>query len=632
MGDVAHDSKLELWRDLMQYKYNAKQIDDADRQDVEEEDPLIAIEDAQASDDEEGGDGINEKAGAEESKGAMDPKTESKHTKQDGDGEILFSALCEIITPSTNTCYPPASGTLEVTKSRITFVRNMDPNAPSSVLLPPGPFTGRNAVCDKLQACQPMASTSWSTRDIYDVLFRYYQLRFVAVEIFLTNRTAVFINMFNTSKALELQAIIQRKVRPPYLVPSLGRKPSTVISKSQHLTVAWANREISNFEYLMKLNTIAGRTYNDLGQYPVFPWILADYSSAQLNLKEASTFRDLRWPMGAQNREQRDMIATKYKELEKQHKMAEKEGSEALALAMPPFHFGSHYSVAGFVLWYLMRLEPYTSLHIQLQDGKFDRADRMFSSIPSAWTGCTSNPSDVKEMVPELFYCPEILQNVNGIDFGTTQKGVKIGNVALPPWARDPHDFIFQHREALESEYVSLHLHHWIDLIFGYKQRPPHLGGHQDAMEACNVFFHLTYADAVDLDKLQTSDPMLYTQYLCQISEFGQTPAQLFTKPHPQRVPLHAVDIIWPIASVVRGVDTIPRDRPSPGMPRRIVCKRGYTVSASPIIFIAECQETLLTVDVDRVVGHHGWQVLSPDVVPPFKIKIDELALGASQS
>jgi Beige/BEACH domain len=31
----------------------------------------------------------------------------------------------------------------------------------------------------------------------------------------------------------------------------------------------WVQREISNFEYLMHLNTIAGRTYNDLSQYPV---------------------------------------------------------------------------------------------------------------------------------------------------------------------------------------------------------------------------------------------------------------------------------------------------------------------------------------------------------------------------
>lgn len=37
--------------------------------------------------------------------------------------------------------------------------------------------------------------------------------------------------------------------------------------------------EMNNFEYLMHLNTLAGRTYNDLMQYPVFPWILADYES-----------------------------------------------------------------------------------------------------------------------------------------------------------------------------------------------------------------------------------------------------------------------------------------------------------------------------------------------------------------
>lgn len=35
------------------------------------------------------------------------------------------------------------------------------------------------------------------------------------------------------------------------------------------ITQKWVNREISNFDYLMQLNTIAGRTYNDLAQYPV---------------------------------------------------------------------------------------------------------------------------------------------------------------------------------------------------------------------------------------------------------------------------------------------------------------------------------------------------------------------------
>ena len=56
---------------------------------------------------------------------------------------------------------------------------------------------------------------------------------------------------------------------------------------------------MSNFEYLMELNTIAGRSFNDITQYFVFPWILADYDSKVLDLSKPSTFRDLSEPIGA---------------------------------------------------------------------------------------------------------------------------------------------------------------------------------------------------------------------------------------------------------------------------------------------------------------------------------------------
>ena len=62
-------------------------------------------------------------------------------------------------------------------------------------------------------------------------------------------------------------------------------------------------RKLSNFAFLQRLNTLAGRTYNDLNQYPVFPWVLADYTSETLDLSRPSTFRDLSKPMGAQRKE-----------------------------------------------------------------------------------------------------------------------------------------------------------------------------------------------------------------------------------------------------------------------------------------------------------------------------------------
>lgn len=53
----------------------------------------------------------------------------------------------------------------------------------------------------------------------------------------------------------------------------------------------------------MRLNSKAGRTYNDLMQYPVFPFILADYTSLILDLTEPRTYRNLHKPMAIQNKE-----------------------------------------------------------------------------------------------------------------------------------------------------------------------------------------------------------------------------------------------------------------------------------------------------------------------------------------
>ncbi len=58
----------------------------------------------------------------------------------------------------------------------------------------------------------------------------------------------------------------------PFPTPFVGPAMRSRLIDAQ---VAWLRGQLSNFDYLMALNTAAGRTYNDLTQYPIFPWVIA---------------------------------------------------------------------------------------------------------------------------------------------------------------------------------------------------------------------------------------------------------------------------------------------------------------------------------------------------------------------
>eukprot|EP00619_Florenciella_sp_RCC1007_P003338 CAMPEP_0205904806 /NCGR_PEP_ID=MMETSP1325-20131115/947_1 /ASSEMBLY_ACC=CAM_ASM_000708 /TAXON_ID=236786 /ORGANISM="Florenciella sp., Strain RCC1007" /LENGTH=1113 /DNA_ID=CAMNT_0053270633 /DNA_START=62 /DNA_END=3403 /DNA_ORIENTATION=+ len=304
----------------------------------------------------------------------------------------------------------------------------------------------------------------------------------------------------------------------------------------------------------MTINTLAGRSFNDLTQYPVFPWVLKDYRTKrpidtstdaslshtgtknatanpadaadetvgdggvgtfELDLTDPTIYRDLSKPMGALNADRLTTFTNRYESFCDPY--------------IPSFMYGSHYSTAaGVVMHYLMRLEPFASLHKELQGGSFDVPDRLFKSVEDSWTLNAEAGMEVKELTPEWYTTPEFLRNGNKFDLGVTQAGERVGDVVLPYWARSPEHFIATHRAALESEFVTNHLHEWIDLIFGHKQRGP------AAVEANNVFYYLTYHGSVDLSAIEDREMRLATEM--QIAHFGQCPMQLFLRPHPPRL------------------------------------------------------------------------------------------------
>ena len=76
---------------------------------------------------------------------------------------------------------------------------------------------------------------------------------------------------------------------------------------------------------------------------------------------------------------------------------------------------------AGMVLFYLIRMEPFTAMNRNLQGGRFDHADRLFSNVAATWDNCLHSSSDVKELTPEFYHQPEFLLNSNEFELGTQQ-------------------------------------------------------------------------------------------------------------------------------------------------------------------------------------------------------------------
>ena len=149
----------------------------------------------------------------------------------------------------------------------------------------------------------------------------------------------------------------------------------------------------------------------------------------------------------------------------------------------------------------------------------------MFKGINKEWKSCCTNPTNVKELIPEFFMeNTDFLENKLKLDLGLRANGKRVEDIKLPKWATSADNFLQKHRQALESSHVSNNLHKWIDLIFGCKQ---------NSIEDNNVYHPYSYEGFIDFEKVK--DPDERKAFETHIREFGQTPRKLFKNLHPKK-------------------------------------------------------------------------------------------------
>lgn len=205
------------------------------------------------------------------------------------------------------------------------------------------------------------------------------------------------------------------------------------LSKSdnwQSCFYSWWKGELSNFEYLLVLNRLAGRRWGDHTFYTVMPWVI-DFS-VKPDENSNSGWRDLsksKWRL-AKGDEQLDFT---YSTSEIPHHVSDECLSELAVCS------------------YKARRLPLSVLRIAV------RSVYEPNEYPSNMQRLYQWTPD--ECIPEFYCDPRIFYSLHS----------GMPDLAVPSWAGTPEEFIKLHRDALESNRVSFQIHHWIDITFGYK-------------------------------------------------------------------------------------------------------------------------------------------------------------------
>ena len=376
--------------------------------------------------------------------------------------------------------------------------------------------------------------------DITYVLKKKYYYNDKALEIFTNKNKSYYFNFIDQkSRDKIIDYIINKNYSPikifsnennnkenkEKIIGYSNLKYSNVIKNIDDLNNKYSNYEISTLEYLILNNLFSYRSFKDISQYPIFPWIFIEYEKNKINKNDPNFKRNLKLPMGMLELNEYSIERKNYyiQEYESRKKPSEEEfennnikklKKNKNAVVNSDAHFyGSTFSNPAYVSHYLIRIFPFTIVGIEIQGNNFDSSDRLFFNIITSFYCAATQQCDLRELIPEFFYLPDFLFNFNSLNLNLKNEKQ---NVIIPKWSKNPFDFIRKHRKYLER---NNDIPNWINLFFGYKQQG------KEAEKSCNIYSYHCYQNNINLNNLKfKEDFILYNR----LFEIGVLPNQIY--------------------------------------------------------------------------------------------------------
>ena len=381
-------------------------------------------------------------------------------------------------------------------------------------------------------------------KEIKEIIQRRTLLINNSLEIFNKNGKSFFFNFFSSKNCENIIEILKKYCKCKFSIGEEKERIKNVVS-------LYKKGEITNYEYLLNLNKLSTRTFNDWSQYPIFPWIITniaklvkgDKINFQQNQEEEEVeeqindMRDMNYPISMQSSSKREIEIDKFIEDIKNTKF--------------PSHLGTHYSTSSYIFYYLMRNSPACQNMIKLQNYKQENPNRMFLSFKDTQK-ILKTGSDSRELIPDLFCYIDYLCNVNCVYFGERTNLIIVDDFSISEQYNNDTEkcsnlisqfvkYLYLHKKLLNDTKISKELYKWVDIIFGIKQCPEKK---DERIKCCNIFGKLTYEKNINLeDKLSKyierfmKDKTLEGKLISKINNriniinnFGMCPRQILTE------------------------------------------------------------------------------------------------------